>query len=216
MIPEEQQWDCNGTGDRMVETLVQEMPEVEMAVTRHTVNLVSEIQPFGRKQHGECRETLSVRIISMYFLFRVQEQNQALVNKNSIAISEKLAVQLFHSADQAAGKIVEWKWLSFSGKCLITAVFQDFPVNSSQQYDFLLSMDAWNKIMPPGSMPKTSSGPFNSFIVLKEGVDPELFDQKMADLAKTSFKDSTSELFLHKYSDACVVENILVAVRLPM
>ncbi|WAC15181.1 FtsX-like permease family protein [Dyadobacter pollutisoli] len=194
----------NGTGDRMGETLVQEMPEVEMAVTTTPSTWFQKFSlSVGNNTVSAGGNFVGQDYFNVFSFPLVQgNKNQALVNKNSIAISEKLAVQLFHSADQAAGKIVEWKWLSFSGKCLITAVFKDFPVNSSQQYDFLLSMDAWNQIMPPGSMPKTSSGPFNSFIVLKEGVDPELFDQKMADLAKTSFKDSTSRLFLHKYSDA--------------
>jgi putative ABC transport system permease protein len=193
----------NGTGDRMGETMVQAMPEVEMAVTTTPSAWFQKFSlSVGNSTVSAGGNFVGQDYFNVFSFPLIQgNKKQALVNKNSIAISEKLAVQLFHSADQAAGKIIEWKWLSFSGKCMITAVFKDFPVNSSQQYDFLLSMDAWNQIMPPGGMPKTSSGPFNSFIVLKEGVDPALFDQKMADLAKTSFNDSTSRLFLNKYSD---------------
>jgi putative ABC transport system permease protein len=198
----------NGTGDRIGQTLLQEMPEVESAViTTPPVWFQKFSLTKGSTTVSAGGNFVSKDYFNTFSYPLIQgNKNQVLTNKNSIAISEKLAVQLFHSAGQAAGQIIEWKWLSYAGKCIITGVFKDFPANSSQQYDFLLSMDAWEQIVPPGG-PKTSSGPFNNFIVLKDGADPQVFDQKMASLARTSFNDSTSRLFLRKYSDAYLYGN---------
>ena len=62
-------------------------------------------------------------------------------------------------------------------------------------------MYAWSRIVPPGT-DGSAGGPFDNFIVLKEGTDIQAVNKKMADLARTSYGDSTSQLFLRKYSDA--------------
>ena len=133
-------------------------------------------------------------------------KQKVLANKMSIVISEKLATRLFQSPELAMGKVLEWKWQAYFENCLVSGVFRDFPKNSSQQYDFLLSMDAWNQIMPPGTA-RASIGPFNNLIILKEGADISLLNEKMAALARTNFNDFTSRLFLRKYSDAYLFGN---------
>ena len=198
----------NSTGELMGEIMLNTMPEVESYVITTPAswfqkfslssgsNTVSAVGNFVSKDYFKA---LSFPLVQGH-------KEKILTNKKSIAISEKLAVRLFHSSEQAMGMVLEWKWQSYSDKCLISGVFKDFPANSSQQYDFLLSMDAWNQIVPPGSI-RTSNGPFNNFIVLKENADINSLNKKMSALARTSFNDSTSRLFLRKYSDAYLYGN---------
>ncbi|WP_414618106.1 FtsX-like permease family protein [Dyadobacter sp. 32] len=193
----------NSTGDRVGETLFKELPDVEKAVTTtpsiwfQKFSLSVENKPVSAGGNFVSQDYFN---IFSYPLIRGNTE-KVLADQNAIAISDKLARQLFHSPGQAMGKVVEWKWQAYSGKCLVTGVFKDFPFNSSQQYDFLLSLDAWNQIVPKGDG-LSSSGPFNNFIVVKEGTNMEVLNQKVASLTRTAFKDTTSTLFLRKYSDA--------------
>lgn len=198
----------NGTGEQMGETLLDEIPEVETAVI---TTPASWFQKFSLSADNHTVSAGGNFVSQDYFhAFSFPlihgDKDQVLTNKNSIAISRKLAVQLFRTPDLALGKILEWKWQAFAGQCLVTGVFEDFPANSSQQHDFLLSMDAWNQIVPKGNV-RASSGPFDNFVVLKEGANPAQINQKMAGIAKTAFKDSTSTLFLRKYSSAYLYGN---------
>ncbi|GAA4439409.1 ABC transporter permease [Ravibacter arvi] len=198
----------NSTGEYIGETILNTMPEVETAVMTTPAawfqrfslssgdNTVSAVGNFASNDYFQA---LSFPLIQ-------GNKQKVLANKMSIAISEKLATRLFKSPELAMGKVLVWKWQAYSEKCLVSGVFSDFPKNSSQQYDFLLSMDAWNQIIPPGTT-RASSGPFNNLIVLKEGADINLLNEKMAALARTSFNDSTSRLFLRKYSDAYLFGN---------
>lgn len=193
----------NSTGDRIGETLLKELPEVESAVITTPAGW---FQKFSITSGGSTLSANGNFVGKDYFkVFTYPliqgNENNVLSDKNSIAISEKLAVQLFKSPDAAMGKILEWKWQAYTEKCVITGVFKDFPANSSQQYDFVLSMDAWNQIVPKGDA-LISSGPFDNFVVLKTETDIDELNQKLATLTKTTFNDSTSRLFLRKYSDA--------------
>jgi putative ABC transport system permease protein len=198
----------NGTGELMGEVMLNTMPEVETAVMTTPATW---FQKFSLSS-GSITVSATGNFVSKdYFQalsFPLVQGNKekVLTDKKSIAISEKLATRLFQSPELAMGKVLEWKWQTYSEECLITGVFKDFPANSSQQYDFLLSMDVWNQIMPPGTVP-ASSGPFNNFIILREGTDIHSVNEKMAALAKTSFSDSTSQLFLRKFSDSYLYGN---------
>ncbi|HMF72120.1 MAG TPA: ABC transporter permease [Flavitalea sp.] len=70
----------------------------------------------------------------------------ALSNPGSIAISRKMAEYFFNSADQAIGKTISYV---NGDNLLVSAVFENTPVNSSQQFDFLrtwkdyVNQNAW-------------------------------------------------------------------------
>lgn len=198
----------NATGEQIGETLLKDMPEVETAVITTPASWFQKFSLSVDKQTISAGGNFVSHDYFNAFSFPLIHGNrdQVLTNKNSIAISRKLAVQLFRTPDLAFGKILEWKWQAYAGKCLVTGVFEDFPANSSQQHDFLLSMDAWNQIVPRGNV-RASSGPFDNFVVLKEGSNVAQINQKMAGIAKTAFNDSTSTLFLRKYSEAYLYGN---------
>jgi len=73
-------------------------------------------------------------------------ETDALLNPGSIAISRKMAEYFFNSADQAIGKTISY---ANGDNLLVSAVFENIPANSSQQFDFLrtwkdyVNQNAW-------------------------------------------------------------------------
>jgi putative ABC transport system permease protein len=66
----------------------------------------------------------------------------ALNTPEAVAISRKMAEYYFGSADQAIGKTIRY---DNTENLLVTAVFENLPANSSQQFDFLRSWIAYVK-----------------------------------------------------------------------
>lgn len=63
----------------------------------------------------------------------------ALKNINSIVISEASAKKYFGSADAAMGKTMQLSTRFNNNSCMVTGVFKDLPVNSTLQFNMLVS-----------------------------------------------------------------------------
>ncbi|MBC7922622.1 MAG: ABC transporter permease [Ferruginibacter sp.] len=66
----------------------------------------------------------------------------ALKSPNSVAVSRKMAEQFFGSPEKAIGKTIRYE---NKDNLLVTAVFENLPANSSQQFDFLRTWDDFVK-----------------------------------------------------------------------
>lgn len=192
-----------GTGGILKEFLTRDMPEIEVAVS---TTPASWFQKFSLSQNGRTVSAAGNFVSSDYFKafsFPLIQGNpqSVLTDKNTVAISEQMAIRLFGSPVKALNQLVEWKWQAFSRKCLVTGVFRDQPRNSSEQSELLIPLSAWDDMLPQAGMPNTASGPFHNYLVLRPGADVHLLEQKLAGYAKKHFKDANSKLFIRKYSD---------------
>jgi len=134
--------------------------------------------------------------------FLYGDENTALADGNSIVISAGLAKKLFKTTERVVGKVIKWKWQSFSREPVISGVFEDFPPNSTIQFDFLVPISNWGKIInASGAKPDLSGGPFNTFVVLNKGAKVEEFNKKITNFIKRDIPNSTYTIFLAKYSD---------------
>ncbi|MDQ0107371.1 ABC-type antimicrobial peptide transport system permease subunit [Chitinophaga terrae (ex Kim and Jung 2007)] len=191
-----------GASGVLGETLKREFPEVEAAATIspeswfQKFNISYKENTIGAKGNFASRDFFSV------FSFRLLSGNkdQVLRDKTGIVLSETLARKLFKTPENAIGKTIEWKWASLSKASLVTGVYEDMPHNSTQQYDFVLPLDAWKEIMPATN--DLAGGPFKNFVVLKPGADAASFNNKIANFISSRFKAINNTLFLRKYSDA--------------
>jgi ABC-type antimicrobial peptide transport system permease subunit len=139
-------------------------------------------------------------IFPRYFLSG--DASSALSNMNSIAISKGLAQKLFHETDSAVGKVLKWKWNSLTRETMVTGVYEDFPANSTIQFDFVMPIDSWDEIIKATEAnADLSGGPFNTFVVLNKGVNPDVFNRKIANFIKSAIPGSTSTVFVAKYAD---------------
>ncbi|MET7257637.1 permease prefix domain 2-containing transporter [Dyadobacter fermentans] len=121
----------DGTGGILRVMLPKDMPEVEMAVS---TTPPAWFQKFNLSADGRTVSAAGNFVSADYFkafsfpLIQGSAQS-VLTDKNTVTISEQMAVRLFGSAEKAMNQLVEWKWQAFSRKCQVTGVFKDQPHN---------------------------------------------------------------------------------------
>jgi predicted permease len=128
------------------------------------------------------------------------DADQVLTDKNSIVISEDVAMKLFNGKDNVVGKTIEFQ---HEREFIVSGVFENIPAASSTRFDFVLSFDFFTDIKPwAGEW--NSSGP-HVYVVLREGTDVNTFNQKIENFvaAKTNAKSDPTRrrMFLASYAD---------------
>ncbi len=112
------------------------------------------------------------------FSYPIIEGNAAtaLTNMNGIAISRKMAELFFGSAAKAMGQSMRYEnKLNF----VVTAVFENLPVQSSLRFDFLFSWEAQKKLLD------VASNNFQTFIELSPGADSRAVTARINQLLET-------------------------------
>jgi putative ABC transport system permease protein len=179
----------------LAEMLKDEIPEIEYSVTVSDPNWFS---PFAI-----TADTINVKAIGLYtgkdffnmFSFPLLHgnENAVLANKNSIAISERLAAKLFKSADNIIGKTITFE---HDKDFQITGVFKDVPHNSTLKFDFIIPFENLGRFKS-----WDDNGP-RTYVLLKKGSQPESTDRKISDLVKSRSSQSGVSLFLRQFSNA--------------
>ncbi len=123
----------------------------------------------------------------------------AFKDKNGIIISEPLAINLFGDSAKALDQTVDFKGELFTGPYTVSGVFKP-DKDSSTDFDILMSFDQFMTERP--EMKKWYNGGTETHLVLKEGVDIELFNSKIKNYLHTKESQGKSQtLFAQKYSD---------------
>ena len=190
------------TSGPVADVLVQKMPEVEYAVAvappewagfdnfvlsvdDHTINATGQ---FVGKSYFNM---FSYEVVN-------GDPDQVLADKNSIVISEALALRLFKTTEDVVGKTVVFQQ---EQQFQVSGVFKNVSASSSVQFDFAMSFEKCEE-MKPWVMEWNSLGP-HVYVLLKEGTDPEKFNQKIAGLIQdaTAGEMKDRHLFITRYSD---------------
>lgn len=126
------------------------------------------------------------------------DADHVLADKNSIAISEDVAMKLFNTKQNVVGKTVEFQ---HEREFLVSGVFANIPSASSTHFDFVLPFEIFEEIAP-WSRDWDSSGP-HVYVVLREGTDVKTFNKKIENFIakKTNGDISHRRMFLASYSD---------------
>jgi putative ABC transport system permease protein len=132
------------------------------------------------------------------FSFKLLDGNtdNAIKDKNNIAISDELAMKLFNTTENLIGKKILFQ---HDQVFFVSAVFEKVPVRSSEQFDFLLSFEYYKQIQPWVTT-WGNTGPHN-FIVLKKGSDLGEFNKRIATLITKSSGDTTRSPFAMRFSE---------------
>ncbi|MDR7132706.1 ABC-type antimicrobial peptide transport system permease subunit [Algoriphagus sp. 4150] len=185
----------------LAEALAEELPEVEMAVTTASTQGFDEIKLSIAYENVNLKEMgrfVGKDFFNMFSYELIQgDSKQVLAEKNSIVLSETLALKLFKSLENVVGKVVTLK-VKEEGY-VVSGVFRDMPPNSFHQFDFLISWDAYKEYLPPNWY-DWDELLYRTYILLAEGSDPQLFNEKIAGFIKTKYKDSSDQLFIRPYS----------------
>jgi predicted permease len=189
-VMERQQLD-NGVvvGDKsaglLAETLAEEMPEVEYATAVKHYSWFSRFV-LSAKAHKSIKaigQFASKDYFQVFSYGLIQGKAQeVLKDKNSIVISDEVALRLFNTTGNLIGKTIEWEYGPDKGQATVSGVFSKVPANSSEQFDFLLPFDVWKELEP--EVLEWENNGTNTYVVLKPGTNLDQFNTKIAPLVE--------------------------------
>ena len=185
----------------LAKSLKEELPEVAYSVsvippTFNASKGVVSIDDVQIKTSGQYVSENYLKVFSYKLLYG--DKNQVLSGKNSMVISEDLALKLFKSAENAVGKTIMWKTQEISGLCLVSGIFETLPANATNQFDLLLNYTWFEETNPSNGW--GSSSP-RTYLLLKEDARPDQFNAKIKGFIKTKDANSEATLFAQQYSD---------------
>jgi putative ABC transport system permease protein len=194
------------TSARLGEALLQEMPEVESAVTINAVN--NWINGEGVITHEDKRIKVkgifaSKDYFNVFSWHLIQgNKDQVLADRNGVVISESLAKRIFNTTDDIIGKTFTWNMrMRFEGLPHITGVFRDPPANSTKQFDIVFNFE--KLIEGDRNAGEWNSGPAETYLILKKGTDISEFNKRISDFMSSKVQDMNIKktLFVSRYSD---------------
>jgi putative ABC transport system permease protein len=190
----------HSTPGLLAEALIEEMPEVENAVSVIHATWFSDK---GIISDGKTSIKAGPQFVGRDYFdvftcdFIEGNKTQLFSDKRAIALSDELALKLFKSTTGCIGKVVEWNHGKFSGKYQVTGVFKKSPANTSYQFDILFNYELF-KFLRPGTLNWGNSDP-STYVVLKEGSDLTRFNETSTQLLHAKVK-SNNTFFARKYS----------------
>jgi putative ABC transport system permease protein len=123
----------------------------------------------------------------------------ALISPGGIAISKKMSENFFGSPEKAIGQLIRFE---NKDEMKVTAVFEDIPGNSSQQFDFLLS---WHDFVKENAWVHNwgNTDP-STYVQLRKDADPLKVESKIKDfIYRYRQKDNSfrTELAIQPYPE---------------
>lgn len=197
------------------EALENDLPEVEHAVS--VMNMTKESFEFTMR-NGE-RSFKTAGLFAGHSFFKVftfpflsGNPKTVLSEKNNIAISEKLAVKLFGSAEAALGKSIEWSAFGKDQLSHITAIFRDVGPQSTLKFEFVLTKQKLIEDLWPNGKSWGNTGP-ETYILFKKAVDVPAFNTKIERFIDKYSKGNMFALFIRKFSDSYLYGNYEAGVQ---
>jgi len=179
----------------LAETLAEEIPEIEYAAT---IVWTSEYTlTVGQKNLRQTGRFVGEDFFHIFGFDLIRgNKSEVLKDINSITVSQSLANNLFGGVDEAIGQTIA---LDHDKVYTVSGVFEDVPVQSSLQFDFILPYEGYKQsnewIENWGN-----NGP-QTMLTLIEGADAEKVSNQIANFVKDRQEESNVTLFLRPFSD---------------
>jgi len=195
----------------MASTLKEDYPEIEYAVPV-VYEEVNGLIGVNEKM---------IRVIPRYvgkdffdiFTYEFIEGNKktALDDELGVILSDKTALSLFNTTKGITGKTIEWKTDGrISGLYKVSGVIKSPPSNASDQFDVIFTFQHYfNTFRDQYGLNKWYSNNPSTYLILKEGVDINVFNDKIKDFSRRKMLQAEGPdnlkweglMFLQKYSD---------------
>lgn len=182
----------------LAEVVAARMPEVEYAAAlaphewfqKFTLSAGEKnIKAFGQYAGKDYFNIFSFRLLD-------GKKDRVLATKNSIAISDELALKLFGTTENLIGTAIRFQ---HDRDFFISGVFEKPGPHSSQQFDFVLSFEYMKEVYPWVTS-WDNTGPHN-FVLLKKGTDINSFNNRIAGIVAENSKDTTRSAIALPFSD---------------
>ena len=161
------------TSDMMGPTLKQDDPQVEEFVRIYNSNgskLLKKGTEFIKESQVAHADSTFFKVFSIPLI--AGDPNTALQGPRTVVLSESSAKKYFESTNIVGESIETIQGTSYK----VTGVMKDIPPNTHFNFDFIFSMD--NDIYNFGNF---LSHNFHTYLLLREGVDPEEIEEKFND-----------------------------------
>jgi len=192
------------TPDPLAEALLEEIPEIEMAVTVVPSEWFGKIPLIiGENKIKEEGQFVSKDYFKMFsFELLHGDRNKVLSDKKSIVISESLAEKLFGQANDVIGESIMWELAGQKEEHVITGIFKDLPPNTTERFSFLIPYEAFKDLSKKIGRPMTwdNHGPY-TYVLLKNATNPESVNSKIKYFINNKISGSNTTLFLKPYSE---------------
>ncbi len=181
------------TGAVMGPDIADELPEVEnWCRFRDYGSYLMRIEGSG---NSNIREENVLTADSTFFdLFPVKllsgDVHSALVAPNTLILSRTKASMYFGGIEKAIGRTLI---LDNEDLWKITGVYEDIPFTTHFKADFLLSMNGNQEVADSPPLWAVNNN-FHTYILLKEGVDGEVFETKFDALSIEKMENTSSQL----------------------
>ena len=179
--------------DPMGPTLKKDYPQVEQYV-RFRDNGGFRV----KKGNENVQENKVIRVDSTLFdVFTLPllsgDTKRALVDPNTVVITEKVAEKYFNSTDVVGKTFI----VNDTENYKITGVLKNIPTQSHFNYDFFVSMSSSEESRKNNWL----SNNFNTYILLKEGQDARPFDGKLNEVVNKYLSVQVKQLLNISMSD---------------
>lgn len=187
------------TSSRFANELAEAIPEIELLVNSSWAQLESGLT-VDQTTYASIGDFGSSDFFNVFTYNILQgDPNTVLDQPNSIVLSESMAKKLFNSVD-VIGKSLEWRWYSALENVVVTGVFEDPPVNSSIQLDYVMTFKIFEKRFAERIARGNRSE--RSFFKLRPNVDVTVVNQKIARHTREQYPEYDGRpYFLIGYSD---------------
>ncbi len=149
------------------------------------------------KSTGQFVDSAYLRVFSLPLV--IGDKEKALSDPHNILLSETLATSMFGSPQNGIGKTIDWNISQFKGRGTVSGIFQDVPRTSTQQFNLLLTMQAFVGLV--GGTDNWGNNVPSTFVVLREKADAGQVEEKITDFLKSKLSSSKIKLFLRPYSE---------------
>ncbi len=205
----------NGAGDvayteessgRLSEAIKASVPEVEYAAALAPPGWSAQNTLSANEKNIKASGQYADKDYFNIFSFPLIDgnRNKVLADNNSIVLSDELAIKLFGTTSNIIGKPVLIHF-DHDTTFFVSGVFKKMPVNSSQQFDFVLSFNYFRTIMPWVTQWR-STGPLN-FVLLKPGADINAFNKNISNIINKNSNDTATKVVAIKFSDVYLHNN---------
>lgn len=189
-------WTAESTPGLLASSLADEMPEVEYAAS--VTWQIDAIFTVGEKNIRAMGIYAGEAFYNMFsYNILKGDRQQLLADKNSVVISEALALRLFNNIDTALGKTIE---LNHKQQLTISGICASVPQNSTVQFDYVIPYEKYKENRD--FLLSWGNTNVYTFVQLKQGVDVNAFNAKIVDYIKLKTENQITHrtLFLKGYA----------------
>lgn len=190
--------------------LMADLPEVEQALLMREVSggqgggqfftLPSGAQLFEKQGYFSENGIFDIFTIDL----KEGSSSEALIEPNTIALSETLQQKLFPQGEAVGKQVILGKRYPL----MVTAVYKDFPRNSTIRPSYLVSMATREALSGNKDFRNDWTAIDNdNFVLLKKGADPKAVDAKIKDAFKNIKNFEKSSPYLHPMSKLHLTPN---------